>query len=163
MNDTSSQPADNDCPSSAHREASPLARYAVRIILAVAAIVVVSGLTLAYLAARTAIDAEHNYHATGMMMRVVSQYATQHQGRWPASRADLEGIQCDYGVYDWPKDTQELRYRIEIDLSTNPDAVLKQSAEQFGAIRASGPSYGVPEGALCELQQVIREGRTTGR
>ena len=99
-------------------------------------------------------------HATIGTVEAVEDFVRKHDGAWPRSWGELEQtspqIRDAYGFTDGRAKIEEF---VSIDFNANPDQLMKQSEEEFDAIKPVGPSYGSYRYHLPSLLAALRETR----
>ena len=134
-------------------------RWAIRI--AVTA-VVIAALAIGYCLCQeisASLHAEHVLHASSLTVQLLEDYVVQHDGEWPRSWTDLEGLPPrEWAVFEWPKDSQEVQQYVAVDFSADPQRLAKLKLDEFDAVRPIGPYYPFEDyGSVEALLRTIRE------
>jgi hypothetical protein len=107
-----------------------------------------------------ALHAENVLHAGRLTIKLLDDYVTEHDGRWPSSWTDLEKLPpTDGGMFEWPKDSAEVQRYIAVNFAARTDSLATQSVKEFDAVRPIKGSYYEfrDEGNVGSLLKKIRE------
>lgn len=135
----------------------------IHVVASVVAVLVLVAACCLYLAFSTAVRAEHALHGALLTVELLEDYVVRHDGKWPRSWADLEGLPPrDRGFFQWPKDSQEVQRYVAVDFSADPQRLAQQGIDQFEAVRAIGPYYPFNDHPSVEaLLKAIRQRKIT--
>ncbi len=61
-------------------------------------------------------------------------------------------------MYEWPMDSREVQQYVAVDFSADPQRLVKQSVDEFEAVRPIGPYYLFKHyGSVEALLKAVRE------
>jgi hypothetical protein len=119
------------------------------------------GLWAIYGGVSAALAAERALHANSLVVGLVHDYIVDHEGAWPRSWEDLEGMASrEVGMFEWPADKEEVWRYVSVDFTADPDVLATQSVREFTAIQPLGPCYSYDpeiESLLKTLRKQRRE------
>jgi hypothetical protein len=140
-------------------------RWAIRAtgLLAVVAALVVGWFT--YQGISASIHAEHVLQAAQLTIQLLRDYVVRHDGEWPRSWSDLEGLPSrSWGMFEWPKDSQNVQRYVTVDFNADTRRLARQGVNGFDAVRPIGPYYPFKdEGSVAALLKAIRERARVGQ
>jgi hypothetical protein len=121
----------------------PLPPWVRRLVLAVTGIVLLIGGWIFCVAAYQSLEAEETLHSTNLVVSLIEEYVSENQGQWPKSWEVLKEVRSQDSR--WPEDADDIMSRVSVDFSADPDELVKQSVEEFDAIKPIGPNYGISQ------------------
>ncbi len=113
-----------------------------------------------YRAISDALHAENVLHAGRLTIKLLDDYVTEHDGKWPSSWTDLKKLPpTDWAMFEWPKDSAEVQRYIAVNFAAGTDSIATQSVQEFDAVRPIKGSYYEfrDEGNVGSLLKKIRE------
>jgi hypothetical protein len=140
-------------------------RWAIRV---GAFVIVAVGLAICwslYQGVSASLHAERGLHASLLTVQLLEDYVVRHDGEWPHSWTDLEGLPPrQWAWYEWPKDSREVQRFVAVDFSADPRRLAMEGIEEFDAVRPIGPfypfkDYGSVESLLGSLRERIGRGK----
>ena len=102
----------------------------------------------AYIANR----AELNLIAFSEASLAICGFIEKTDGKWPRSWDDLVDIEIPYRG---KPDVKRIKHLVEIDFNADPEVLMKQSPEEFVAIRQIDKDYRYPSVVLRRCERVI--------
>jgi hypothetical protein len=134
-------------------------RRAIGIVAAVAILAGIGAGWCLYRGISASIHAEYALHAALLSVQLLEEYVVKHDGAWPRSWADLEGLPPrDRAMFRWPRDSHEVQRYVSVDFSADPQRLARQSSGEFEAVRPIGPYYPFKHyGSVDALLKAIRE------
>lgn len=137
-------------------------RFVSKAIGPVVLLAFIAGGICVYQAASIAYLAEKRLHSIILVTVVVVAFIEQEQ-RWPTSWDDLRAIeQVEVpSMYSWPDHADIVREFVEIDFDADLTEIATQTAEEFDAVRPSGPCY--PYDDYVYVPQLLERAKAVGR
>jgi hypothetical protein len=134
-------------------------RWVTRVAVVVALIAALIGGFCIYQRVSSSLHAEHVLHAALLTVQLLNDHVAVHDGQWPRSWTDLEGLPPrKWAMFEWPKDSQEVQQYVAIDFSADPQRLATQNVEQFDTVRPIGPYYPFKDSGFVEaLLNTLRE------
>lgn len=143
---------------SANHSLNPM-RWAIRVFVIVVVIAAIAAGFCLYEGISASLHAEHVLNAALLSVQLLEDYVVLHDGDWPRSWADLEGLPPrEWAMFEWPKDSRNTQQYVAIDFSADPRRLAKQEVDEFEAVRPIGPYYPFKDrGSVATLLNAIRE------
>lgn len=134
-------------------------RSVIRIAVALGIVAVLIAARFVYQGYLRSFETERALYAASLTMQLLDEYVATHDGAWPRSWNDLEGLPSrEWGEYQWPVHSQEIQRYVVVDFAVNSKDLAEQKTRVIDAVQVIGINLSMHEHeALRDVLRVMHE------